>query len=368
MRAATNLAIALVASLAATGVAHAQPLFTYFNTVPGTAPIILSAPHGGTLTYPFPERSCTGDEVCVLDTNTRQLAQATINEFYALTGLRPYVVIAQGHRKFIDFNRSAEQAYTHPDAEEYYDYYHDHIDMYMEDIREKFGRGLMIDIHGQAESPTEVLRGTKNGQSVSEMLGVWGEEALNGPNSLLGSLDSQGITADPSLDIPFAEQIENPSYDGGHITTSNGSNHADGIDTIQLEFGIDFRGGSAWQDTAAKLALALHKYHSTYLQQPITPGDYNNDGIVNAADYTSWRDAFGSPAGTLPNGVNGGVIGDAHYDTWQTNFGSSQPLGSIALQESAATVPEPTAFAMVAFAFLLTFTTESLRNQRQIFL
>ena len=32
----------------------------------------------------------------------------------------------------------------------------------------------------------------------------------------------------------------------------------------------------------------------------VLPGDYNQDGIVNAADYTVWRDNLGSPD-SLPN-------------------------------------------------------------------
>ena len=341
-RVVSNGAVAIALIFAASGVARAQPLFTYFSISPGTAPIILSAPHGGTLSYPFPERSCTGNQVCILDANTRQLAQATSNEFFALTGLRPYVVIALGDRKYIDFNRSPDEAYDSPDAARFYDFYHDAIDSFMQDIRDEYGRGLMLDIHGQSAIPDQVLRGTKNGLSVSEMLGVWGEAALNGPNSILGALDAQGITAHPSIDLPFSEQVENPSYDGGHITTSNGSHHPDGIDTIQLEFGFDYRGGAAWQDTSASLAAAMQAYLNAYLQEPILPGDYNADGVVDAADYTSWRDAVGSPAGSLPNGVNGGAIGSAHYETWSAHYGPAQTLG--------ASVPEASTLAVAICA------------------
>ena len=59
---------------------------------------------------------------------------------------------------------------------------------------------------------------------------------------------------------------------------------------------------------------------------PTLPGDYNQNGTVDAADYVVWRknpDAFGGdPAG---------------YDTWRSHFGQSAGSGS-ALN---ATVPEP---------------------------
>ncbi len=54
---------------------------------------------------------------------------------------------------------------------------------------------------------------------------------------------------------------------------------------------------------------------------PGQAGDYNNDGIANAADYTTWRNNLGAPAGTLPNDTDGGVIGQSQYNTWKANFG-----------------------------------------------
>ena len=83
------------------------------------------------------------------------------------------------------------------------------------------------------------------------------------------------------------------------------------------------------------------------------PGDYNEDGFVNAADYTVWRDNVGAAAGTLPNDTGGGIIGPAQYATWQANFGNSFPL-------SSETIPEPTA------VLLLTLTTVgALIRQRE---
>jgi len=67
-------------------------------------------------------------------------------------------------------------------------------------------------------------------------------------------------------------------------------------------------------------------------------GDYNGDGIVDAADYTVWRNNLGAPAGTLLNDIDGGVIGQAQYGTWKVNFGRSSDVGSL----SNAVVPEPT--------------------------
>lgn len=55
-------------------------------------------------------------------------------------------------------------------------------------------------------------------------------------------------------------------------------------------------------------------------------GDYNENGIVDAADYTTWRDNLGAPAGTLPHDADGGVIGQAQYNTWKAHFGQGTLL------------------------------------------
>lgn len=67
----------------------------------------------------------------------------------------------------------------------------------------------------------------------------------------------------------------------------------------------------------------------------ILPGDYNNDGTVNLADYTVWRDNVGAAAGTLANDPSGVAIGPAQYNTWTTNFGASTPATAV------SAVPEP---------------------------
>ncbi|QDV74000.1 hypothetical protein K2D_22370 [Planctomycetes bacterium K2D] len=79
--------------------------------------------------------------------------------------------------------------------------------------------------------------------------------------------------------------------------------------------------------------------------QDFVPGDYNDDGVANAADYTVWRDAFGNAEGSLPNDINGGVIGQPQYDTWADFYGDSTPDPFAA--SSSVAIPEPTSVALV---------------------
>ena len=67
---------------------------------------------------------------------------------------------------------------------------------------------------------------------------------------------------------------------------------------------------------------------------PIVTGDYNGDGIVDAGDYTAWRDGLGgqhTPAG---------------YGVWKQNFGRTSGTGA------GTAVPEPNSSMWLATAWL----------------
>jgi predicted carbohydrate-binding protein with CBM5 and CBM33 domain len=75
-------------------------------------------------------------------------------------------------------------------------------------------------------------------------------------------------------------------------------------------------------------------------------GDYNQDHVVDAADYTVWRNHLGAAAGSLPNDVDGGVIGAAQYARWKVNFGNALGVGSAGASPSQ--VPEPGTWLLAA--------------------
>lgn len=85
---------------------------------------------------------------------------------------------------------------------------------------------------------------------------------------------------------------------------------------------------------------------------PALPGDYNQNNVVDAADYNRWRDNLGSGTALPRDGGLGTPIGQAHYNQWKTNFGMTLPPGAGAGSLGASAVPEPTALFLAIMAML----------------
>ncbi|MBS1703429.1 MAG: N-formylglutamate amidohydrolase [Armatimonadetes bacterium] len=222
------------------------------ETVQGDLPIILASPHGGTTEIPGGVRTGNGAKqfVVVTDTRTDDLARATAEEVERLFGKKPWVVIAQFSRKFVDVNRPIESGAESDPAREQYKAYHEAVKKAVEAVRTKFGHGLLIDIHGQGAEKDTVFRGTQNLKTVAGL----SDDSLFGPSSFLGLLDASGIKIFPTM--KNAHDPENPKFDGGYTVQTYGK---DGIAAIQLEFGASYRTTKAIPYTAKKLAEALHQ-------------------------------------------------------------------------------------------------------------
>lgn len=52
-------------------------------------------------------------------------------------------------------------------------------------------------------------------------------------------------------------------------------------------------------------------------------GDYNHDGMVDAADYTIWQDTKGSTTDLRADGNGDGIVDQHDYDLWKANFNAT---------------------------------------------
>jgi hypothetical protein len=99
----------------------------------------------------------------------------------------------------------------------------------------------------------------------------------------------------------------------------------------------------AYEDVAGRAIEA----GQTVSEEMGIPGDYNNNGVVDAADYTVWRDHLGQSI-ALDNegaGVSEGEVAQDDYTFWKSQFGNSGS-GSGAASSAATSVPEPSTVSL----------------------
>ena len=279
-----------VASEAATTSPAQDALVT---VIEGDLPIILSAPHGGqeTVADAPPRRGENIPRFIILrDVNTSELAEALAAALERELGGRPHVVIARFHREYIDANREPAHAYEHERTRPHYDAYHDAIRAASAEVRRRWGRGLLLDLHGQSASPDSIYRGTRNGLATSELLRRDGVDALIGPDSVMGHLAGLGYATLPEPPQPPATQPAGADasapapdealrarighevrFNGGHIVADHGSHRGTAIDAIQLEFGTNLRKKDRLEQTVRDTAAAVAAFARRYLLDDSAP-------------------------------------------------------------------------------------------------
>ncbi|MEX0643378.1 MAG: hypothetical protein WD468_11785 [Pirellulales bacterium] len=82
-----------------------------------------------------------------------------------------------------------------------------------------------------------------------------------------------------------------------------------------------------------------------------TPGDFNDDGVVDAADYVVWRKNDGTSNALLNDDGLGTPITSAHYDLWRANFGVGNGSGSSLVMD--APIPEPSGPVLAILSILI---------------
>jgi uncharacterized protein YjbI with pentapeptide repeats len=86
------------------------------------------------------------------------------------------------------------------------------------------------------------------------------------------------------------------------------------------------------------------------------PGDYDGNGAVDATDYAVWRNGFGQIGpGLAADGNRDGTVDLLDYHLWQAHFGQAAAGSSTSSIESFAGVPEPHTSLLVGLALMQLF-------------
>jgi hypothetical protein len=185
-----------------------------------------------------------------------------------------------------------------------------------------------------------------NGEwAVHRMLRDWNTTTLH---SEIGSLPGLQV-ADGDITAPL--DIQSGMIFGSEVWFDVTS-YLEGVRSGAADFGLAIQSlatADGWQihlngSTDADLRPKLHVISGQVsIVTPGLVGDFNGDEIVDAADYTTWRDHLGGAHNLNGNGDetggSAGIVDQADYNLWKSSFGN---VGSGLGGAATAAVPEPT--------------------------
>jgi hypothetical protein len=166
------------------------------------------------------------------------------------------------------------------------------------------------------------------------------------------------FTVDTDAGTAFVQITSATSGNTADIGTFNLTNTYVNRATIDTKLITDFEGNISltYNDPFVSVVqvpeLSFGLYDNvmvTQLESDNPIGDYNDDGTVNAADYTVWRDRLGQDF-SLPNedlDTTAGKVTIEDYNVWKSAFGNGGS-GNGAL--AGGTVPEPASCLLLIFA------------------
>lgn len=104
------------------------------------------------------------------------------------------------------------------------------------------------------------------------------------------------------------------------------------------------------QGTSASMLVTVANSHVT-LSGFLTnvPGDYNNDGVVDKADYVVWRKSLAANSLLDNEGATPGFTDQEDYTVWRTNFGATMGLGGL----QGVVAPEPSTSFLASMTLAL---------------
>ncbi len=186
---------------------------------------------------------------------------------------------------------------------------------------------------------------------------LWGG-IINGT----GDIDGNG-TPDEDTDQVFSNIDNTGIYSEGSIVTA-----MYGASTYR--WNISYTGNINWSDgDSSTLDVSVGIMHNgvyTGIEGPGTGtdvvligldstiveglyGDYNDDGVIDAADYTVWRDVMTAGGTELTNDSTPGTVDESDFAYWKAHYGETAGAGALAM----AAVPEPSTLVLTMLVALL---------------
>lgn len=223
---------------------------------PGTLPIVLTVPHGGTLKPANMLARRYG--VVGIDANTVPLSEMIIEELEARYGGKPAAIISHLHRTKLDPNREIkEAAQGDPIAEAAWHRFHNGAKKACEQVAKRHGSGLLLDIHGHrhmdqrvelgylipgdqlraADAALEADAALIAGTSIRDLdrrSPVSFVDLLRGPHSLGSLLEARGFRSVPSPDKPKPGLMAS-YFSGAYSVAAHGSRDGGTVSAIQIE-------------------------------------------------------------------------------------------------------------------------------------
>jgi hypothetical protein len=163
-----------------------------------------------------------------------------------------------------------------------------------------------------------------------------------GAFTALGASDSESLTP-----FPFTAFLD--------------TNNAPGTYVAQYQLALSDADSYVGAGGVGSQTLTLNLTGTITGTGPVLPGDFNNDGVVNASDYIAWRKNETANS-TLAND-NGLATQAQRYNLWRTNFGNSASGSGSQLSLNGTAVPEPQSAVLLLLAFVVGFDCFLARRQ-----
>lgn len=95
------------------------------------------------------------------------------------------------------------------------------------------------------------------------------------------------------------------------------------------------------------------------------PGDYDGNGVVDAGDYTVWKQEFGLAASWADGNLDG-TVNLADYTIWRDNLGASWEDLAFGASANTASIPEPGTLLLAATGLLVGLHSFRRRSSRAL--